>query len=176
MGQGSMITFHEDVLDKEFAFELYKDSMFTLRGGKLVWKTNISWDDEIIQDSAPVLIRDCETAVAMKVIAQLFNKGIIDHKIWKVMNYVWMSGSYIPWHNDQDQDAITIYLNPEWNANWGGVLLYADQPDIHIKGFVPHFNSAIKNSSNVFHSTSLLSKSADPRVTLQLFSKKKEQV
>ena len=170
-----MITFYEEVLDKDFALDLYKESMFTMRSGKPAWKTNSHWDEDVVQDSGIVLIKDYETAIAVKIISQLFNKGIIDHKVWKAMNYVWMPKSYIPWHNDKDQDAITIYLNPEWNGNWGGVFLYSDEPNVHVKGFVPHFNSAVKNTSALFHSTSLLTESAMPRVTIQLFSKKKEE-
>lgn len=168
------INFYTNVLQEELAKELYVDSMTTLRSSLPIWRSNFAWGEEVIQDSNTVLIRDFTAPQAAKVLTPLFEKGIITHKTWKVMNYIWLPQSYIPWHTDSEYtEAITIYLNPEWNVNFGGIYLYSDQKSPHINGWIPAFNTAVKNDSSVLHSTSLLSAAAYPRVTLQLFSKTK---
>lgn len=42
---------------------------------------------------------------------------------------MWHKLSFIPWHSDKDSyDAVrfaaTLYLNKEWDDNWGGLFLY----------------------------------------------------
>jgi Rps23 Pro-64 3,4-dihydroxylase Tpa1-like proline 4-hydroxylase len=89
------------------------------------------------------------------------------------MNYVWTRLSYIPWHNDAaSRIAITIYLNEYWDPDWGGIFLYStDIEPRNIKGYVPKFNTAIKNNNKILHSTTMISMDAkSPRITIQLFT------
>jgi hypothetical protein len=46
--------------------------------------------------------------------------------------------SYIPWHNDDHViAALTIYLNKNWDVNWGGYFLYKLNDEI--RGIKPEF-------------------------------------
>src|SRR5205807_392777 len=95
-------------------------------------------------------------------------------KNYHVMNYVWTRLSYIPWHNDGARGtAITIYLNEYWDPDWGGIYLFhTEREPTNIKGYLPKFNTAVKNNNTVSHSTTMISMDAQiPRVTIQLFTK-----
>jgi Rps23 Pro-64 3,4-dihydroxylase Tpa1-like proline 4-hydroxylase len=106
------------------------------------------------------------------ILQKLLDNGVINDKTYIVMNYVWTKLSYIPWHNDTTYtSAITIYLNEYWDPDWGGIFLYHTETEQkNIKGYIPKFNTAIKNSRKVYHSTTIISMDAEtPRVTVQLF-------
>lgn len=87
--------------------------------------------------------------------------------------HVWPPGSQINFHHDApaelDRLSSTIYINPAWNWNWGGLFLY-DDPD-HGQGWIfPHPNSMIWFRPPVWHSTSMVTLSAEyPRLSVQLF-------
>jgi Rps23 Pro-64 3,4-dihydroxylase Tpa1-like proline 4-hydroxylase len=107
------------------------------------------------------------------ILQQLYERGVIGDKNYHVMNYVWTRLSYIPWHHDDTRrNAITVYLNEWWDPNWGGIYLYRTGNDANdIRGYLPKFNTAIKNSNTLVHSTTMISPDAEaPRVTVQLFT------
>lgn len=87
--------------------------------------------------------------------------------------HVWLPGSQINWHHDASDVSArlssTIYINPGWNWNWGGLFLYED-PD-HGQGWIfPHENHMIWFRPPIWHSTSMVSQAAEyPRLSVQLF-------
>jgi len=99
---------------------------------------------------------------------------MIGHRHYHVMNYVWTRLSYIPWHDDgQRPEAITLYLNDQWDLDWGGLILYRDRKQ-QIRAYPPTFNCGLKNSNSVIHSTTPVNLDApEPRFTVQLFSKQR---
>jgi Rps23 Pro-64 3,4-dihydroxylase Tpa1-like proline 4-hydroxylase len=108
------------------------------------------------------------------ILKQLLDRGVINDKNYDVMNYVWTRLSYIPWHNDSIYtSAVTIYLNEFWDPDWGGIYLYhTDMEPKDIKGYIPKFNTAIKNNHKIYHSTTIIAMDAElPRITVQLFTK-----
>jgi Rps23 Pro-64 3,4-dihydroxylase Tpa1-like proline 4-hydroxylase len=90
--------------------------------------------------------------------------------------HVWPRGSQINFHHDQvnngDRLSSTIYLNEQWNWNWGGLFLY---DDAHLgQGWVfPHSNKMIWFVPPIYHATSMVSLLAEyPRLSIQLFFEK----
>jgi Rps23 Pro-64 3,4-dihydroxylase Tpa1-like proline 4-hydroxylase len=172
------IMFYDDVLKEQFAKHLLRDSMDNLSSGRGFTHSNFHWSPGIVKASQVVLVRDYEQEMAALILSQLQDRGILDDEEYHVndyhvMNYAWTKLSYIPWHNDPDyKNAITVYLNEHWDRDWGGIYLYVDRETKGIKGYVPQFNSGLKNNSKLDHSTTLISVDAEyPRLTIQVFPK-----
>ena len=172
------IVFYDNVLKESFCKYLLQDSLQNLSSSREFSRSNFHWQSEIVRMSAPVLVRDYDTKMSALILQQLHDRGVVDDKNYKnyhVMNYIWTRLSYIPWHNDQAYiSAITIYLNEYWDPNWGGIYLYRTREEArqNIKGYLPKFNTAVKNNNRVSHSITMISMdAASPRVTIQLFTK-----
>lgn len=172
-----MIEKYTNVFDEEFCYLLYEDCFKIISNNtQYVWRSNYSWNNYVFDGSYPVLCRLLDTELANTVLHKLKDKDIISHDNYSVSNFTWTRLSHIPWHNDSYGDAIgeaiTIYLNPTWEKNWGGLFLYLEDDVEDIRGIFPHFNSAIKVTKGTLHSVSHISPSAKyPRYTLQLFPK-----
>jgi Rps23 Pro-64 3,4-dihydroxylase Tpa1-like proline 4-hydroxylase len=171
------IAFYENVFAEAFCKYLFRDSLQKLSSGREFARSNFQWQPQIVKASAAVLVRDYDEVISAVILQQLHDKGIIDDKNgnnYHVMNYIWTKLSYIPWHSDNIYiNAITIYLNERWDPDWGGIFLYyTDKESPNIKGYIPKFNTAVKNNNRIAHSTTMISTDAEsPRVTVQLFTK-----
>jgi Rps23 Pro-64 3,4-dihydroxylase Tpa1-like proline 4-hydroxylase len=144
---------------------------FTSQDGE--WKTNYWWNHNIIHDSHPVFVYHYRGAMRDKILSELLESEVISGNLddYSCMNYVWTKMSHIPWHDDGHAlEGVTVYLNEEWKHDWGGIFLYKkNESDTYIRGAIPKFNSAGKNTGHVLHTVTMVSNLAPPRVTLQLF-------
>jgi hypothetical protein len=165
------ITWHTEALDERFARVMLDDSRSAWEANRYD-RTNASWNSRIVQNSAPVLVRDCSEPTSRFVRAMLLSRNVITHDHYHVMAYAWECGSFIPWHNDGHvQTAVTVYLNDRWEDDWGGLFLYKIASTGEVHGHSPRFNCAMRNDANVMHSTTpVTAKALEPRFTLQLFS------
>lgn len=93
-----------------------------------------------------------------------------------VFMQIWTNGSGINWHHDQDDRmAATIYLNEEWNLNWGGLFLYQGENGRSSHWTNPHYNRCVWFKSPLWHCVTLISKAApQPRLSIQLFFNRTE--
>ena len=133
-------------------------------------KSNACWPAAIVKDSAPVLIwqMDQTTDLYQRIRATLIKQLALEPTTnIAVMFYYWTRHSYIPWHNDPKMDmAVTVYLNPHWHRDFGGLFLWEDAEGIHAQ--VPEANLAIAQK-DVHHSTSPVNWDGGIRSTLQIF-------
>jgi hypothetical protein len=86
--------------------------------------------------------------------------------------------SYIPWHNDGHvAAALTIYLNKNWDVNWGGYFLYKLNDEV--KAIKPEFNLGILQEggeNGLPHCVTTTNIDADLRISLQLFLTNKKKL
>lgn len=162
----------EDVFDPTFCMFLLKDAQAKLAAGYEFSRSNYQWSSRIVRASLPVLVRDYDSSLSAIILGQLIERGVVHTTDYVVMNYAWSRLSYIPWHNDgMHEVAITVYLNEIWDRDWGGLFLYMDDRQ-EIKGYCPKFNTCVKNSGHILHSTTMIAPDASaPRLTLQIFPK-----
>ena len=83
--------------------------------------------------------------------------------------------SYINWHVDKGykngyNGAYTLYLNDQWNRNWGGQLLFANGRFI-----TPERNTLVIVPPDCMHSVAMIHKGAPNRMVLQGFIFKGER-
>jgi Rps23 Pro-64 3,4-dihydroxylase Tpa1-like proline 4-hydroxylase len=136
-----------------------------------LWKTNLFWEKSIIQSSSLVSVLELKNNFK-----DIFNevKNIYIEKFPEIKNmefgihlYLWHKLSYIPFHNDEAAYvASTVYLNNNWNRDWGGFFIYEKENKYEI--VKPEFNKCIINKKTV-HGTTLTTIDAPPRETLQIF-------
>jgi hypothetical protein len=136
-------------------------------------RTNLCWQDEIVNQSTPVIIRDIlnDSPLYAKLKSEIEAKTGLE--VDRLMMYFWTKLSYIPWHNDSHvESALTIYLNDYWNENWGGYFMYnLNNQIIAIK---PERNLGVIQTGNVYHSVSTLNLDASLRITIQSFFVRKD--
>jgi len=170
------IEIFETVLTPSFAEFLFKIAVRGRHEKKLTVGNEHNWGKGLIRDWAKVSVQYYPEVINNQILKELAGKGIVKDDDYFVFCHVWEKLSFIPWHNDQikkkSREAITIYLNPQWKEDWGGLFLYKENDTPHIKGFIPTFNTAIRNSGSLLHSVSIISPDAEePRVSIQIFRK-----
>ena len=143
-----------------------------------------TWPKYVVLDSAPILIiqipDDEKIITDIAIELSTIYDDISNLKLYCGI-HIFLSGSYIPWHEDgNNQFVTTIYLNQEpWNRNWGGALLYENK-NKEIMAEFPEYNKMIVQSggfnvdNNMRHTTTITSSLAAPRVTLQIFFRPRE--
>jgi Rps23 Pro-64 3,4-dihydroxylase Tpa1-like proline 4-hydroxylase len=144
-----------------------------------VWRSNLGWQEEIVAPSGVVLIRSLSPAQIESLTDAMRKHGLVQpHQSIEIdaQAYVWHRLSYIPWHSDKDSDdevrfAASLYLNREWNDDWGGLFLYKKEGEIRAEA--PEYGKLVFNDNNFPHATSMLSVDAPYRHSVQLFWKVK---
>ena len=142
-----------------------------------IWRSNFGWQDDIISPNGVVLIRPLNKNRKNELLKALKMHDLVpkDKDIeLDAQAYMWHKFSFIPWHSDKENDdqvrfAATLYLNKEWDDNWGGLFLYKINDHLHAEA--PRFNNLVFNDNNYAHATSMLTSNAPFRYTVQLFWK-----
>ena len=168
------ITVTDNFLPDELYIECYNYAITQYTSHDMVFKTNNVWISEIVQDSNPILIHTIdETHSLCKRLKTCIDDRLelSNIKLKGVHFYFSMPGGHIPWHNDGDHTGgITIYLNKEWNNNWGGGLVYKSLDSNMINGgFYPKQNRAINIQNNIEHSVFPSTKFSAVRMSIQCF-------
>lgn len=167
-----MILKKSDFLDISFIENLMNSVIKESHQYKPIWKSNINWGENIVKGSSLVLAYELNEEYLHYIKSKFVefdkkfeNKEIVGHL------YIWTRGSHIPLHNDSNYDyGCTIYLNKNWNIDWGGLYLWLGDDKLNVE--VPEFNKVIINQGNVRHGTTLLNYNApEERLTLQIFFK-----
>jgi Rps23 Pro-64 3,4-dihydroxylase Tpa1-like proline 4-hydroxylase len=171
------IDIFEDVLTRPFAEFLFRIAMEGFSKGTCIVGNEGNWGKGLTREWSKVSVQHYPEVIKQHILKELAGKGIVKDNGYDIFCHIWEKLGFIPWHNDRvrskAREAITIYLNPQWEEDWGGIFLYKEDDTPRIKGFIPTFNAAIRNSGNLSHSVSIISPDAkEPRVSIQLFSLK----
>jgi hypothetical protein len=155
----------------EDAFKAVKEEVHKLFSSPTTtYRVNLSsWPEDIVRDSAPVLVYDFTKVSKVYRIMEEACERQVGKTPSSVLLYQWSNLSYIPWHNDEQVgNAGTLYLDENWDANWGGAYLY-ETSDREVKALFPFGNRLVLQYNHTPHATTLTSKVAPIRRTLQMF-------
>lgn len=164
------VTEYKSFLSDSLYNQCWKYSTDVLTRREASFFTNSTWSPDIVQDSGVVLVHTLEYK------SQLFNdikqtvlsKTNIDIGGNNILFYYWPAYSYIPWHDDNHMKAgITIYLNPTWSRDNGGLFLYDSNQGI--RGIVPQPNKCVTQQGGVPHATTPVMPRGGMRHTIQLW-------
>lgn len=166
-----MVQVVKNFLNEHLYQDCIRSAMQTYTAGEHVFFSNANWPYDIVKDSYPVLCHMIysDSDLFRNLTEQLREYGYEPCTDRALMFYYWTTFSYIPWHDDTEQQdcAITVYLNEEWHKDHGGYFLYEDGPEI--KAIKPDRNLAVINDTGTSHSTTPVHPDGKLRVTLQMF-------
>ena len=89
--------------------------------------------------------------------------------------YIWDKLSGIDMHNDSGHDfGATLYLNGQWNPNWGGLFVWEDKDEKELKIICPKQNMLVIADEGEDHMVTTISPYAEEdRITIQIWVNKK---
>jgi hypothetical protein len=131
----------------------------------------IIWDETITRNiTGTVIFKKISDEISSIITEEL--KLIIpaDRKLY--LNYnLWYPNSGISWHNDGGYKyGFTLYLNRNWDLNWGGLFMWEDYSSNEYKMFPPEYNTLILNDNREYHAVSIISPTVNCyRLTIQGF-------
>ena len=162
-----------NILSKDTLVKIQKHNTDIFTSANLVTSTTF-WGQNIIEYSKDVLIYELpKESKEFELLKSDINLVNNKNRIESILYYYWKPGSYIPWHSDSIySSALTIYLNKEWNYNWGGLFQYFDGDDII--SVTPKYNMGVYQESTLPHSTTITNKDTAIRKTIQVFFNKEK--
>ena len=136
-----------------------------------VWQvSNIAWDRTLTDVISP-------GPCTFTAVGEVLHRMVVDHirphiphyNRITIRHYLWHPLSGINMHSDGGYKfGATIYLNPNWDMRWGGLLVVKE--DGRYVTYPPVFNSLILNDSKQDHMVTTVSPHAPYlRHTLQIW-------
>lgn len=179
-----MLYVQNDTLSEELISDVLRWNEETKAGD--VWSSNqLKWVDSLKYATAGTIFnRVMPGDLSNRIYDELQSRGKIDYNPWSrsTLFYVGMPNSCVNWHADYaDYNALSIYLNRDWDSNWGGWFAFSEEynwQEGDIKPprgqfIVPQFNMSIMSTEKEWHCTTPISPFAHPRLSIQLFFSKK---
>lgn len=161
----------KNVISKEEAQMIF-GHVFGQKEHQRCWSINKHfWDDGIQNKSLGVVSVFVFEGQAQHMIADRFKEYLQPGEVFRAIQYYeWNQLSQINWHNDSHvKAAITIYLNDEWNQDWGGLFCWKEPDALHGQFIIPEFGTAVIARGNPSHHVSLVSPFAPIRKTIQIW-------
>jgi hypothetical protein len=141
------------------------------RGGKQPSRTNFfSYEPHAVGMSNAIFCFDLDDDIRTIVFDELVSKNVLPSTPVKAQSYIHLfsRNSFIPWHDDRKYAyTVTIYLNQDWDLNFGGLFVYQDGEDL--KCIPPKYNSAAYFAPPIPHTTTATAINAPLRESLQIF-------
>lgn len=130
--------------------------------------SHIVWDDYLVDGiTGSVLISPVEEN--KELLREELQSILPKTKLFTPNFHVWMRGSGINTHADTNHEyGATLYLNPEWNFDWGGLFCW--QEGNEVKTLLPKQNVLVLNDKHEKHYVTPISNTCDHmRITIQIW-------
>jgi len=143
--------------------------------GQMVW--NLS--DELWQKPVATLYSGIATAAfasdeVWRAVVEDIKHILPECKALSMQYNIWHRAAAAPLHDDEGYSfAATIYLNLDWHRNWGGLLLWLEDPNSNlVKGIFPTYNTLVLNKAPLKQHlvTPISAGATETRMTLQLWA------
>lgn len=138
-------------------------------------KTNLAiWPQDVVSKSGAILLYELEDGFRDYIKPHLLPVIGAEYENfdWRMIYTLGSYLSYIPWHEDlTHKRSMTIYLNKEWDKNWGGYFMY--ELENEIRAVKPTFNTGVLFTPPVLHTTTMPTIDAPLRLSLQVFVNEK---
>jgi hypothetical protein len=145
---------------------------------KPTWMTStICWGAEIKKNiTGSCMFCNVDQYLANKLTDEL-KEYFPEHDELIFQYYVWQHDAGISIHDDKGHKfGATLYLNPEWHVNWGGLFVWYDSFENYAEGkancLIPKSKTLVLNDETQLHLvTPVSSTSPEIRVTIQIWGK-----
>jgi|TARA_R110001592_G_scaffold11657_10_gene57201 hypothetical protein len=137
--------------------------------GENVWAVSeLFWDDSLkIGVTGNVTMTNLPAELRHSVL-RCIDPHVLPYAKAEVQLYVWHKNSGISMHDDNGRYGCTIYLNREWDINWGGIFIWNDGEEL--RALNPTYNMMVLNAENEDHMVTMVSPYSDDfRYSLQIW-------
>jgi hypothetical protein len=173
-----MVTEYKNILSEELYKEVFDYVKLAMKEKTMQFTTStLTWRENLKGNSVPVLIYDFSNdtnTLILKLKKEIENT--IPYYISNLYLHILPNLSYINWHKDAGHIAagLTLYLNEDWDKNWGGYLMYEKNDEIIAIKPDKNLGVLIENTDN--HSVSTINFGSDLRISLQFFLTKTKKL
>lgn len=173
-----MVTQYKDILSDELYKEVIEYVNFTMKEKTMQFTTStLTWLELLKGNSAAALIYDFsndKSDLIYRLKKEIENK--IPYYVENLYFHILPNLSYINWHKDGGhiKAGLTLYLNENWDKNWGGYLIYEDGDEM--KAIKPDRNLGILQENTDSHCVSSVNIGAELRLSLQFFLTKTKKI
>jgi hypothetical protein len=170
------IELYENFLSEELFLEL-KEYVKKLKSNKATEFTTSTtvWPVDNIMYSTPILryiLSENNIELHNKIIKTIKEKTEFYGGI--IVLHMWPPLSYLGWHTDDHvKAAFTLYINDNWNEDWGGYLMYENDNE-QVECIKPKKNLGVLQQNNVRHCVSTINSGSEMRISLQIFLEKEK--
>lgn len=157
--------------------KLYNDTLeeFVNKLHTQTWQSSIvTWPNEVIEGiTGSCLFSSVSDEISLRIQEEISNLFTIDYNQVKLQYCAWQPYSGLSVHDDFNHKlGATIYLNENWNPNYGGFFLWKDKnnPEEIYNAVCPTKNMMVVNDDHEQHLVTPVSPlSTDIRATIQLW-------
>jgi hypothetical protein len=169
----------ENCITEELAEECIKEIEFKKR--KPIWLSSSCFWPEGIKINVEGSCIQCDISKNLKKkIYKQISPHLPEYSRLSSQFYIWQNNSAISNHNDHGYGfGVTIYLNKEWDVDWGGIFLWNNEDDQSEKYYkswkacCPKYRNMILNENLHDHLVTPVSPlSPSFRYTIQLWGHK----
>ncbi len=139
----------------------------------LVWRPSSgNWNSNLIRNVVGLTNITWVGNELHRMVEEWVRPLVPSYKTIEIQHSLWYPLSGIDMHSDGGSKfSCTIYMNTNWDINWGGLFVYHTKKD-GLKAHYPEYNSMVINNDNSYHLVTTISPLAPyPRHTLQIWSK-----
>ena len=146
-----------------------------------VWTTNHDYfPNHLVSGIGVMLVSMIPPPFDEELLEYMMQQGYFKRRpsFFHGLLYQGRAASFTHWHKDTKLDwsgtersGCSIYLNDEWDENWGGWFCWKEKDEDKTAHMVcPEWNKAVILSSDVLHCTTPVNTAATkPRYSIQLF-------
>jgi Rps23 Pro-64 3,4-dihydroxylase Tpa1-like proline 4-hydroxylase len=166
------VTVFEEILDELLIEQCLAYSIDQFENLNFHVENKRHWDPNLVNDSNSIHIHSIPKEIDLYKMISNAVQDKTGEIASSILCYYGMPNSHISWHNDANYDsAISIYLNRDWNPNYGGLFLYKMEKKIH--AVVPYINTGVLLKNGIWHAVSSTTKTAPIRYSIQIFCEPK---
>jgi len=158
----------KEVIEEARSYVMKNMGDFKWQSSEIMWAPGLK-----VGINGSCLIRETPTELREKLASHL-SPILPPHDELAINYHLWQRGSGIASHNDNTYEfGATLYLNEDWNVNYGGIFVWAPIHEETMRALSPTYNTLVINDSQEIHFVTPISNESPMfRVTLQIWGKK----
>ena len=148
---------YHNVLSQELIQNCWKEVEYLLT--LPVWSSSSTiWEEGIKQGvTGSTLITKVPIITENKII-ECISKYYPNDTEYVIQYFIWQNNSGIAFHADGNyRSGATIYLNEDWDKNFGGLFVWQEEGNEIMKAIAPKRNMMVLNNKREFHSVTPIS-------------------
>tara|TARA_Y100000004_G_scaffold194644_1_gene259734 strand:- start:709 stop:1206 length:498 start_codon:yes stop_codon:yes gene_type:complete len=155
------------ILNKEILHKCEEFIEDSLEDGQ--WNvSDFFWDNSLREGVSGIITMRNVSDDLKNLILECISTYVPPYREAEVQLYAWHKGSGISVHDDGGRYGCTIYLNENWDVNWGGLFVWHDGEEL--RAHCPTYNTMVLNTLSEDHFVTQVSNLCpEIRYTIQIW-------